>query len=223
MGKQWKQWHTLIFLGSKITADGHWSHHEIKRSLLLGRKTMTNLDSIFKSRDIANKGLSSQGYGFSSSRVWLWESDYKESWVPKNWCFWTVMLEKTLESFLDTKEVQPVHPKGNKSWIFIGRTDVEAETPILWPLDAKSCLIGKDPDSGKNWGQEEKGATEDEIFGWHHWLNGHGFGLQELVMDREAWCAAAHEVVKSQIRLSAWTELNEIVFVAQMYFPFLCI
>ena len=109
---------------------------------------------------------------FSSSHVWMWELDYKESWVPKNWCFWTLVLETTLESPLDCKEIQPVHPKGDQSWIFIGRTDAEAETPILWPPDAKSWLIWKDPDAGKDWGQEEKGTTEDEMVGWHHRLNG---------------------------------------------------
>ena len=103
------------------------------------------------------------------------ELDSKESWVPKNWCLWTVALEKTLESPLDCKESQPVHPKGNQSWIFIGRTDAENETPILWPPDAKNWLIWKDPDTGKDWGQEEKGTTEDEMAGWHHWLNGHEF------------------------------------------------
>ena len=123
----------------------------------------------------AEKGPPSQSYGFSRGHVWMWELDYKESWVPKNWCFWTVVLEKTLESPLDCKEIQPVHPKGNHSWIFIERTDVEAETPILWPPDANSQLIGKDPDAGKDWGQEEKGATEDEMVGWHHKLNGHEF------------------------------------------------
>ena len=126
--------------------------------------------------NIVNKGLSSQGYGFSSGHVWMWELDYKESWVPKNWCFLTVVLEKTLESPLDFKEIQPVHPKGDQSWVFIGRTDVKAETQILWPPYAKSWLIWNDPDAGKDWGQEEKGMTEDEMFGWHHWLNGHGFG-----------------------------------------------
>ena len=165
----------FIYLGSKITADGDCSH-EIKRRLLLGRKVMTNLDSLFKNRDIANKGPSHQGYGFSSGHVWMWELDYKESWAQKNWCFWTVLLEKTLESPLDCKEIQPVHPKGDQSWVFIRRTDVEAETPILWPPDAKSWLIWKDPDAGKDWGQEEKGITEDEMVGWHHWLNGHEFG-----------------------------------------------
>ena len=119
-----------------------------------------------------NKGLSSQSYGFSSSHAWMWKLNYKESWAPKNWCFWTVMLEKTLESLLDWKEIQPVHPKGDQSWIFNWRTDAEAETPILWPPDAKSWLIWKDLGAGKDWGQEEKGTTEDEIVGWHHWLSG---------------------------------------------------
>ena len=123
----------------------------------------------------ANKSPSSQDYGFSSGHVWMWELDYKESWAPKNWCFWTVVLEKTLESPLDCKEIQPVHPKGNQSWIFIVRTDAEAEAPICWLPDVKSWLIGKDRDAGKYWGQEEKGTTEDEIVGWHHRLSGHEF------------------------------------------------
>jgi len=123
----------------------------------------------------ANKGPSSQGYGFSSGHVWMWELDCKESWVPKNRCFWTVVLQKTLESPLDCKEIQPVHPKWDQSWVFFGRTDVEAETLILQPPDVKSWLIGKEPDAGKDWGQEEKGMTEDEMIGWHHQLNGHEF------------------------------------------------
>ena len=123
----------------------------------------------------ANKSPSSQSYGFSNSYVWRWELDYKESWVPKNWCFWTVVLEKTLESLLNCKEIQPVHPKGNQSWLFIERTDDEAEIPILWLPDMKNWLIWKDPDAGKNWGQEEKKMTEDEIVGWHHQLNGYEF------------------------------------------------
>ena len=121
----------------------------------------------------ANKGLSSQGYGFSSSHGWMWELDYKESWALKNWCFWTVVLEKTPKSPLDCKEIQPVHPKGNQSWIFIGRTDAEAETPILWPSDVKNWLIPKDPDAGKDWWSEKKGMTEAEMTGWNHWLSGH--------------------------------------------------
>ena len=120
---------------------------------------------------------------FTSLHVWMLELDYKESWVPKNWCFWTVVLEKTLESTLDCKEIQPVHPKGCQSWVFIGKTDVEAETPILWPPDVKSWLIWKDPDAGKDWRREEKGTTEDEIAGWHHRLNGHE--LEQTLGDSE--------------------------------------
>ena len=165
----------FIFLVSKITADGDCSH-EIKRCLLLGRKVMPDLDSILKSRDIT-----------LSTKVHLVKAmvfpvimygcalDYKESWAQNNWCFWTSVLEKTLDSPLDCKEIQPVHPKGNQSWIFIGRTDAEAETPILWPPNMKNWLIWKDPDAGKDRRQEEKGMTEDEMVGWHHWLYGHEF------------------------------------------------
>ena len=168
-----KQWQT-IFGGSNITADDD-CNHEIKRCLLLGWKVMTNLDSILKSRDITlpTKIHLVKAMVFP---LWMWELDYKESWVPKNWYFWTVMLEKTLESPLDCKEIQPVHPKENQSWVFIRRTDVEAETPILWPHDAKNWLIWKDPDVGKDWRHGEKGITEDEMVGWHHRLNGHEFG-----------------------------------------------
>ena len=157
-----------------VTVDGDCSH-EIKRHLLPGGKTMTNLDSRLKSRDITDKGPSSQSYGFSSIHVQMWELVHKEGWVPKNQCFWTVVSEKTLESCLDCKEIKPVNPKGNQSWIIMGKTDAEAEAAILWPLDAKSLLIGKDPDAGKDWRQKEKGATEDEMVGWHHWLDGHEF------------------------------------------------
>ena len=154
------------------------------------------------------RGPFSQSYGFSSSHVWISELDYKESWVPKNWCFWTVVLEKTLESPLDCKEIQPVHPKGNQSWIFIGRTDAEAETPILWPPDAKSCFE-KNLMLGKIEGKRRRG--------WQRirWLDGitDSVGLsvgelQELVMDREAWLAAVHGVAKGWTRLSDWTELS---------------
>ena len=135
-------------------------------------EALTNLDS---RHYFANKGTSSQSYGFYSSHVWMWELDYIENWEPKNWCFRTVVLEKSLESPLDCKEIQPVHPKGNQSWVFIGRTDAEVETPIRWPLDAKNWLIGKDPDARKNWRQKEKRVTKDEMVGWHHQLNGHEF------------------------------------------------
>ena len=136
---------------------------------------MSNLDSILKSRDITNKGQSSQSYGFSSSHVWMWELDHKESWAPKNWWFWTVVLEKTLESPLHCKEIKPVNPKRNQSWICIGRTDAEAEAPMLWPPDMKNRLIGKDPDAGKDWRQREKEMTENEMAGWHHRLDGQAF------------------------------------------------
>ena len=162
----------VIFLGSKITADGDCSH-EIKRRLFLGRKVMTNLDSMLKSRDITLPTKVWSGQCFSSGQVWIWELDCEESWVPKNWCVWTMVLEKTLESPLDCKEIQPVHPKGDQSWVSIGRTDVEAETPIFWPPHVKCWLVAKDPDAGKDWGQEEKGMTEDEMAGWHHRLDGH--------------------------------------------------
>ena len=131
----------------------------------------------------ADKGPSSESHGFSTSHIWMWELDYKESRVRKNWCFWTVVLEKTLESPLDCKEIQPVYPKGNQSWIFIGRTDAEAETSILWPPDVKNWLIGKDPDAGKDWRQEERGKTEDEMVGWHHQLDGHEFEQAPRVGD----------------------------------------
>ena len=161
----------------------------------------------------ANKGSSSQGSGFSCGHVWMWELDCEEGWSPKNWCFWTVVLEKTLESPLDCKEIQPVHPKGNQSWVFIGRTDAEAETPRLWPPDAKSWLIWKDPDAGKDWRWEENGTTEDDMFGWHHWLSGHELSkLWELLMGREAWSAAVYEVTRVRYNWATeliWTTLHK--------------
>ena len=166
----------FIFLGSKITMDGDCSP-EIKRCLLLGSKAITNLDSVLKSRDITllTKDPYRQSYGFSTSNVRMWELDHKEVLMPKNWCFQTVVLEKTLESPLDSMEIKLVNLSGNQPWIFIRSTDVEAEALVLWPSDAKSQLTGKDPDSGKDWGQEEKGTTEDEMVEWHHQLNGHEF------------------------------------------------
>ena len=154
----------FIFLGSKITADSDCSH-KIKRRLLLGRKVMTNLDSLLKSRDVTLP--TSQSYYFSQYGC---ELDHKESWGLQNWCFWTVVLEKILENPLDCKGIQPIHPKGNQSWIFLGRTDAETESPTLWPPDVKNWLIGKDPDARKDW--KQKGTTEDKTVGWHHQLNG---------------------------------------------------
>ena len=187
---------------------------EIKRRLLLERKAMTNLDSVLKPKDITLPTkfcivramvLYSQSYGLSNSHVWMSELDHKESWAQKNWCFWTLVLEKTLEKPLDSKEIQPVHPKGNQSWIFIGRTDAEAKPSTLWP-SFKCQLIGKDTDFGKVWRQEEKGMTEDEMIGWHHWLNGHEFeqapgdaeGQGSLACCSQRGCRVGHDWVTEQ-------------------------
>jgi len=179
MANRWENnWNSVrvYFLGSRITADGDWSH-EIKRCLHRGRKAMAKLDSILKSRDVTlpTKVCLVKTMIFPSSHVLMWELNYKESRVQKNWCFWTVVLEKTLESPLGCKEIQLVHPKGYQSWIFIGRTDAENEALILWLPDAKSWLIGKDSEAGKDWRWEEKGMTEDEMVGWHHRLDGPKF------------------------------------------------
>ena len=171
------EWQTLFLGGpSKITAD-HDCSHEIERCLLLGGKALTNLDSKLKNTDITlpTKVHIVKAMVFPVGHVWMWELDCKESWAPKNWWFWTVVLEKTLESPLDSNEIKPVNPKGNQSWIFIRRTDAEAETPTLWLPDVKSRLTGKDPDAGKDWMHQEKGMTEDEMVGWHHWFNGREF------------------------------------------------
>ena len=157
----------------------------------------------------ANKGSSNQSYGFSSGHVWMWELDYKENWVPKNICFWTVVLEKTLESPLDCKEIQPVHPKGDQSWIFIGRTDAKAETPILWPPDMKNWLLRKDPDAGKDWGQEEKGGTEDEMIGWHHQTKGCEFEQALGVGDEQGSLACCSPWGHKELDMTGrWTELT---------------
>ena len=171
MGKQGQ----TLFLVSKITSGGDCGH-KIKRKLIWKKSYDQPRQHIKKQRHyFANKGLSSQSPGFSSIHVWMWELDYKDSWAPKNWCFWTMVLEKTLESPLDCKEIHLVHPKGNQSWIFTGQTDTEAETQMLWPPDMKSWLFRKDLDAGKDWRQEEKRLTEDEMVGGHHQLNGHEF------------------------------------------------
>ena len=180
---------------------------------------MINLDSVLKRRDITlpTKIHLAKATVFSSNHVWLWELDYKESWVPKNWRFLTVVLEKTLESPLDSKEIKPVNPKRNKPWVGTGRTDAEA--PILWPPDAKSQLTVKDLDAGKDGREEEKGVTEDEMVGWHHWLNGQvSLGkLREMVKGREAWRAVVYGVAKIWTWLSDWTIITAKVTVMRFW------
>ena len=160
----------------------------------------------------------------------MWELVCEESWVPKNWCFWTVVLEKTLESPLDIKEIKPVNPKGNESWIFVGRTDAETDAPIVWPPDVKSWFIGKDPDVGKDWGQEEKGMTEDEMVGWHHWLNGHEF--EQPLGDSEgqgglvcfsAWYDKESDTTEQMKNswIKKWIELSMVILIKciWLYWP----
>ena len=203
MGKKRKQWQILFSWASKSL----WMVTvvmKLKDACSLGKKAMTNLDNILKSRDITNKGPSSKSYGFSSSHVWMWELDHKESWTLKNWCFWTEVLEKTLKSPLDCKKNKPVNSKGNQSWIFIGRTDAEA--PVLWSPDAKNWLIGKVPDVGKDWMQEEKGTTEDEIVGWHHRLDGREFEQALGVGDGQGSIVCCSPLgCKESDGLSDWT------------------
>ena len=183
------------------------------------KKVVTNLDSILKSRDItlSTKAHLVKAMVFPVSHVWMWVLDYKESWEPKNWCFWTVVLEKTLDSPLDCKEIKPVNPQGTedslKSWVFIGRTDAEAETSVLWTPDAKSWLIGKDPDSGGNWRLEEKGTTEDEMVGWHHRHDGHESEQAQGVGDGQgslACCSPWGHKESNMTESLKWTELNWI-------------
>ena len=163
---------------------------------------------------ITCKGPSSQGYGFSSSHVWMWELDYKESWALKNWCFWTVVLEKTLESPLDYKEIQPVHSKGDQSWVFIGRTDIEAETPILWPPDAKNWLIGKDSHAWRDWRQEEKWMTEDEMVEWHHWLNEYEFEQATGVVDGQGSLACCSSWNCKESDMTEWPKWTKVISIA---------
>ena len=156
----------LYFWGAPESLQMVIAAMKLKDAYSLEGKLWPTRQHIVKQRHyFVNKDLSSQDYGFSSGHVWMWELDCEERWAPKNWCFWTVVLEKTLESPLDCKEIQSVHSKGDQSWVFFGRNDAKAETPVLWPPHAKSWLIGKDPDAGRDWGQEEKGTTEDEMAG----------------------------------------------------------
>ena len=203
MGKQWKQWETLFSWAPKSTADGDCSH-EIKRCLLLGRKAMSNLDSVLKSRNITLSTkvhlVKAMVFPVVMYRCEIWT--VKKAEHRKNWCFPTVVLEETLESPLNRKEIQPVHPKGNQSWIFIGRTDSEAEAPIFWPPDVKSQHIGKVPDAEKDW-RQEKGATEDKMVRWYHWLKGHEF--EHTLGDSEGtWHAAVHGIAKNRTWLQNW-------------------
>ena len=192
-GEKWKQWQTLFSWAPKslqmVTAA-----MKLKDNCSLKEKLWQTFTAFWKQRcHFADKGPYSQTYGFSSSQVRMWELDHREGWMLMNWCFQILVLEKTLERSLDSK-IKLVNPKENQPWIFTGRTDAGAEAPILWPPDAKSWLIGKDPDGGKDWEQAVKGVTEDEMVGWHHWLNGHEFAQtpQDIVKDREAWSAADH-------------------------------
>ena len=157
-----------------------------------------------------NKGRSSQGYDFFSGHVWMWVLDCEESWVPKNLCFWTVVLEKTLESPLNCKEIQSVHPKGDQSWVFFGRNDAKAETPILWPPDVKNSIMWKDSDAGKDWGQEEKGTTEGEMVGWYYQLDGHEFGWTRGVGDGQAGLSCCSSWVCKQSDMTEWMNWSEL-------------
>ena len=210
MGKQWKQWKS-IFLGSKITPDGY-CYHGIKRCLLLGREAMTNQDCILKSRDITlpTKVHIVKAMVFPIVMYGCESWSIKKSWVLKKWCFWTMVLEKTVESSLDCKEIHPVYPKGNQSWIFIGKTDAKAETPILWPPDVKNWLIGKDPDAGKDWRQEEKGTTENEIVGWHYWLYGHEFEQAPGVGYGQGRLACCRPWGLKELDMTEWLKWTEV-------------
>ena len=206
MGKQWKQWLTSFLSGSKITADDD-CRHEIKRCLLLGRKGMTNLDSILHRNYFAKKGPSSQSYSFSSSHIRMWELDYKKSWAQNNWCFWTVVLEKTFESPLTCKEIKPVNPKGNQSWVFIGRMNAEAETPVLWPPDVKNWL-GKTLMLGKIESRGWRGQQRMD-----GWMASPTQWTWVWAVSRSCWWTGKPVMIQSmesqsRIRLSDWTSLN---------------
>ena len=214
MGKQCQ----TLFFGAPKSLQMVTAAMKLKDSYSLEGKLDQPRQHIKKQRHYyVNKCPSSQGYRFSSGHVCLWELDCKESWVLKNWCFWTVVLEKSLESPLDCKEIQPVHPKGDQSWVFIGRIDVEAETPVLWPPDAKNWLIGKDPDAGKDWGQEEKVTREDEMAWWHHRLDGHRFGWTPGVGDGPGGLACCGSWAR-RVRHDWATELNWTELFIKNYF-----
>ena len=206
MGKQVSD---VTFLSSKITADGDCSH-EIKRPLLLGRKAMTNLNSILKSRDITLPTKVCLDKAMVFPEV-MWELDYKESRALNKWCYWTMVLEKTLESPLDCKEIPLVHPKGSPSWILVGRTDAETETPVLWPPDAKNWLLEKVPDAGKDGRQEDKGTMEDEMAGWHHRLHGHEFEWTPGAGDGQEGLACCSPWGRKELDTSEWLNWTDHV------------
>ena len=210
----------FIFLGSKITVDCDCSH-EI--SFLPWKKSYGQpRQHIKKQRHyFANKGTSSQSYVFSISHIWMWELDYKASWMLKTWYFWTVVLEKTLESLLAWKEIQPIHPKGNQPRIFIGRTGTAAETQILWPPDVKNWLLGKDPDAGKDWRWEEKVTTEDEMVGRYHWLDEHEFEQASGVDDGQGSLACCSPWGGNESDMTKWLNWTELkTFVMKKYWTF---
>ena len=210
MGKQWKQCQTL-FSGAPKSLQMVIAAMKLKDTYSLEGKLWPTKIAYWKAETLlCQQRYVWQGYGFSSGHVWMWKLDCEESWAPKNWCFWTVVLEMTLESPLDCKEIQPVHSKGDQSWVFFGRTDAEAETPILRPPYAKSWLIGKDSDAGRDWGQEEKGMAEDEMAGWHHWLNGRESEWTPGVGDGQGGVACCDSWGRKESDMTEqlnWTEL----------------
>ena len=209
MGKQWKQWETL-FLGAAKSLQMVTAAMKLKDTHSLEESYDQPRQHIKKQRhDFAEKGPFRQSYDFSSSHVWMWKLEYKESWTQKKLCFSTVVLKKTLESPLDCKEIHPVHPKGNQSWAINGRTDAEAKPPILWPPDVKNWLIWKDPYAGKDWRWEEKGTTEDEIVGWHHWLDGREFEQAPGFGDGQGSLACCSPWGHKELDKTEWPELNQ--------------
>ena len=232
MANRWKNSVRLYFFGLQNQCRW-WLQPWNKKTLTPWKKSYVQpRQHIQKQRHyFVNKVLFSKGYGVSSGLVWMWELDYKDSWVLTNWCFWTVILEKTLKSPLDCKEIQPVHPKGDQSWVFLGRTDVEAETPVLWPPDAESWLIWKDADAGRDWGQKEKGTMTDEMVGWYHLLNGHEFGWTLGVGDAQgglSCCGSWDHKQSDMTEQLNWTEwsgsscFSEILSLS-LFFFLLCL
>ena len=214
----------FISLGSKITVDGD-CNHDIKTLAPCKESYERPPKQHSKSQryHFVNTGPHSQSYCFSSSLVWMWELDNKESWMLNNWCFWTMVLEKTLESPFNFKEIQPVYPKGNQHWTFIGRTDAEAETPTLWAPDVKKWLTGKDPDAGKDWRREEKGTAEDEMVRWHHWLDQHESEQAPGVDDGQGSLACFSPWGHKESDMTEWLNWTEFLgFNLSSYFSSVC-